>query len=167
MGQYLAIVLLLILGILFASGSFVTNKLMVKVRPNAAKAAPYECGIVPTKDPPERFGVGFYIVAMLFIMFDIEIIFLYPYVVNRNVLGAYGFWEIIAFSAVFFGAFVYVVGKGGLDWGPLRRPERLSPAMSPERTTTSTIRRVGLEGRDESIVAADITGTEPEPEVAA
>src|SRR5215813_3487988 len=99
MGQYLAVVLLLILGILFASGSFITNKVLVKVRPNAAKAAPYECGIVPTKDPPERFGVGFYIVAMLFIMFDIEIIFLYPYVVNRNVLGAYGFWEVIAFSA--------------------------------------------------------------------
>ena len=82
MGQYLAVVLLLVLGILFASGSFITNKIMVKGRPNAAKVAPYECGIVPTKEPPERFGVGFYLVAMLFIMFDIEIVFLYPYVVT-------------------------------------------------------------------------------------
>jgi len=154
-GQYLAVVLLLLLGILFASGSFITNKIMVKGRPNAAKVAPYECGIVPTKDPPERFGVGFYLVAMLFIIFDIEIVFLYPYVVSRAQLGAYGFWEIIAFSVVFFAAFVYVVAKGGLDWGPVRASvRRLTEAVSSERTTTSTIRRVGLEGREEPGEAA-------------
>src|SRR6476620_8905205 len=147
MGQYLAVVLLLILGIVFASGSFITNKLMVKGRPPAAKVAPYECGIVPTKEPPERFGVGFYLVAMLFIIFDIEIVFLYPYVVARAQLGAYAFWEIVAFSVVFFAAIVYVVAKGGLDWGPIRRLRGLSPAVSAERTTASTIRRVGAEGR--------------------
>lgn len=155
MGQYLAVVLLLVLGIVFASGSFITNKIMVKGRPNAAKAAPYECGIVPTKEPPERFGVGFYLVAMLFIIFDIEIVFLFPYVVSRAELGAYAFWEIIAFSVVFFASFVYVVAKGGLDWGPVRAAvRRLSAAVSPERTTTSTIRRVGLDGRDEPGAAA-------------
>jgi NADH-quinone oxidoreductase subunit A len=154
-GQYLAVVLLLALGILFASGSFITNKIMVKGRPNAAKVAPYECGIVPTSDPPERFGVGFYLVAMLFIMFDIEIVFLYPYVVSRAELGAYGFWEVIGFSVVFFAAFVYVVAKGGLDWGPVRASvRRLTEAISSERTTTSTIRRVGLEGREEPGEAA-------------
>src|SRR5436305_2854697 len=140
MGQYLAVVLLLVLGILFSSGSFITNKLLVKSRPNAAKVAPYECGIVPTREPPERFGVGFYIVAMLFVIFDIEIVFLYPYVVARAELGAFAFWEIIVFSVVFFAAFVYVVAKGGLDWGPLRRRLRLTPEVSPERTLSSTIR---------------------------
>ena len=154
MGQYLAIVLLLGLGILFAVGSFVTNKMVVKGRPTAAKIAPYECGIVPAKEPPERFGVSFYLVAMLFIIFDIEIVFLYPYVVARGELGAYAFFEVIVFSVVFFVAFVYVVARGGLDWGPVRRLRRLSPAVSPERTTTSTIRRVGLEGRDEPSEAA-------------
>jgi NADH-quinone oxidoreductase subunit A len=154
MGQYLAIVLLLGLGILFAVGSFVTNKMVVKGRPTAAKIAPYECGIVPAKEPPERFGVSFYLVAMLFIIFDIEIVFLYPYVVARGELGAYAFFEVIVFSVVFFAAFVYVVARGGLDWGPVRRLRRLSPAVSPERTTTSTIRRVGLEGRDEPSEAA-------------
>jgi NADH-quinone oxidoreductase subunit A len=154
-GQYLAVVLLLVLGILFASGSFITNRIMVKGRPNAAKVAPYECGIVPTKEPPERFGVGFYLIAMLFIIFDIEIVFLYPYVVARAELGAYAFWEIIGFSVVFFAAFVYVVAKGGLDWGPVRATvRRLTEAVSSERTTTSTIRRVGLEGRDEPGAAA-------------
>jgi NADH-quinone oxidoreductase subunit A len=149
MGQYLAVVLLLVLGIVFALGSFITNKMLVKGRPTAAKVAPYECGIVPAKEPPERFGVSFYLVAMLFIIFDIEIVFLYPYVVARAELGAYAFWEIIAFSVVFFAAFVYVVAKGGLDWGPLRRLRGMSPMVSAERTTTSTIRRVGTEGRSE------------------
>jgi len=154
-GQYLAVVLLLALGILFASGSFITNKILVKGRPNAAKVAPYECGIVPTSEPPERFGVGFYLVAMLFIMFDIEIVFLYPYVVSRAELGAYGFWEVIGFSVVFFASFVYVVAKGGLDRGPVRaKVRRLTEAVSSERTTTSTIRRVGLEGREEPGAAA-------------
>ncbi len=155
MGQYLAVVLLFGLGVLFASGSFITNKIMVKERPNAAKAGPYECGIVPSKEPPERFGVGFYLVAMLFIIFDIEIVFLYPYVVSRASLGAYAFWEVIGFSIVFFAAFVYVVARGGLDWGPARaKVRRLTSAVSADRTTASTIRRVGLEGREEPEAAA-------------
>jgi NADH-quinone oxidoreductase subunit A len=149
MGQYLAVVLLLGLGIVFALGSFITNKLLVKGRPTAAKVAPYECGIVPSKEPPERFGVSFYLVAMLFVIFDIEIVFLYPYVVARAELGAYAFWEIIAFSIVFFVAFIYVVAKGGLDWGPIRRSRGMTPMVSAARTTTSTIRRVGTEGRNE------------------
>jgi NADH-quinone oxidoreductase subunit A len=149
MGQYLAIVLLLGLGVLFALGSFMTNKLLVKGRPTAAKVAPYECGIVPSKEPPERFGVSFYLVAMLFIIFDIEIVFLYPYVVTRAELGSYAFFEILAFSVVFFAAIVYVVAKGGLDWGPIRRLRGMSPAVSAERTTASTIRRVGADGRGE------------------
>src|SRR5262249_53842434 len=154
MGQYLAVVLLLLLGVAFALGSFITNKLLVKGWPTAAKVAPYECGIVPAKESPQRFGVGFYLVAMLFIIFDIEIVFLYPYVVARGELGAFAFWEIIVFSIVFFAAFVYVVARGGLDWGPIRRLRNMSPAVSQERTTTSTIRRVGAEGRDEPGAAA-------------
>ena len=84
---------------------------------------------------------------MLFVMFDIEIIFIYPYAVSREFLGSFGFWEMIAFSAVFFAAFVYVVARGALDWGPLQQYRRLSSAVTPERTLTSTIRRVGTEGR--------------------
>jgi len=75
--------------------------------------------------------------------------------VSRAQLGAYAFWEIIAFSVVFFAAFVYVVAKGGLDWGPVRASvRRLTEAVSSERTPTSTIRRVGLEGREEPGEAA-------------
>jgi NADH-quinone oxidoreductase subunit A len=102
---------------------------------------------VPGRELPERFPVSFYIVAMLFVMFDIEIIFIYPYSVSRRELGSFGFWEMIAFSGVFFAAFVYVVARGALDWGPLQKYKVLDSAVSAERTLSSTIRRVGTEGR--------------------
>jgi NADH-quinone oxidoreductase subunit A len=158
MGQYLPVVALIVLSVLFAVLSFGASRLLAPRRPSAAKEAPYECGIVPGREPPERFPVSFYVVAMLFIMFDIEIIFIYPYAVNRGELGAFAFWEMLAFSTVFFGAFVYVVARGALDWGPLHRVSRLtdtvSGAVSSERTSSSTIRRVGLEGRDDADQAA-------------
>jgi NADH-quinone oxidoreductase subunit A len=87
---------------------------------------------------------------MLFIMFDIEIIFLYPYAVAHEQLGAFGFGAIMFFSVVFFLSFVYEVGKGGLDWGPVAQARRLSEAVSAERTMLTTVRRVGLEGREEA-----------------
>jgi NADH-quinone oxidoreductase subunit A len=148
MAQYLPILVLLVLGVLFAAGSFVASGLLNPKRETSAKIAPYECGIVPTREPPDRFPVSFYLVAMLFIMFDIEVIFLYPYAVAHEALGAYGFWEIVTFSVIFFFSFVYIVAKGALDWGPIKKMLRSSSGLvSEERTTTSTIKRVGLEGR--------------------
>ena len=147
MGQYLPVVALMILGVLFGVLSFVASRLLAPRRPSVAKEAPYECGIVPSREPPERFPVSFYIVAMLFIMFDIEIIFIYPYAVNQSELGAFAFWEMVAFSAVFFLAFVYVIARGALDWGPVAKARRLVDGVSDTRTSTSTSRRVGLDGR--------------------
>jgi NADH-quinone oxidoreductase subunit A len=150
MEQYLPITLLFFLAVLFGVGSFAVSRLLAPRRPSTAKEAPYECGIVPGREPPVRFPVSFYIVAMLFIMFDIEIIFLYPYAVSHSTLGTYGFWAILAFSVVFFATFVYEVARGGLDWGPLQRGRLLTTdaaMVSPERTMATTIRRVGTEGR--------------------
>jgi NADH-quinone oxidoreductase subunit A len=149
MGQYLPLVAMLVLAIVFGLLAVGVNKLTSRKRVTAAKVAPYECGIVPSREPPERFPVQFYLVAMLFIMFDIEIIFLYPYAVAHGTLGLYGFWAVLLFSVVFFLTFVYEVAKGGLEWGPVRRVERVAGAVSAERTTGTTIRRVGLEGREE------------------
>jgi NADH-quinone oxidoreductase subunit A len=141
--------MLMVLAILFGALSFLASRLLAPRRPSAAKEAPYECGIVPSREPPERFPVGFYVVAMLFIMFDIEIIFLYPYAVDRRALGASAFWTMLAFSVVFFAAFVYVVARGALDWGPLRRDKPLrSDVVARTRTSSTTIRRVGAEGRE-------------------
>jgi len=156
MSQYLPVVVLALLATVFGALSFGVSKLLAPKRPSLAKQAPYECGIVPSQEPPERFPVSFYIVAMLFIMFDIEIIFLYPYAVTRAELGVYGFVAIVVFSALFFVTFVYEIARGGLDWGPMQRsrsvvePGGTDVAMlSPERTVRTTVRRVGAEGRPE------------------
>ncbi|MEY2886121.1 MAG: NADH-quinone oxidoreductase subunit [Actinomycetota bacterium] len=158
MGQYLPIVVLATLAVLFGAISLVASKLLAPRRPNTAKSAPYECGIVPSREAPERFPVSFYIIAMLFIMFDIEIIFVYPYAVSHAALGSYVFFEMLAFSAVFFSAFVYAIARGALDWGPIKKAVRLddgmsNPMTSDSRTFTSTIRRVGFEGRNEGAAA--------------
>jgi len=163
MSQYLPVVVLMILAIAFGGLSFIASRMLAPNRPSTAKEAPYECGIVPTREPPERFPVSFYIVAMLFIMFDIEIIFLYPYAVNAvgaGGLGFYGFWAVLAFSVIFFLTFVYEVARGGLDWGPIqtyRNLEADAAMVSPERTASSTVRRVGTEGR---LPADDASGVE-------
>lgn len=150
MGQYLPLVVLMVLAVAFGGLSFVASRLLAPRRPSSAKEAPYECGIIPSREPPERFPVSFYIVAMLFIMFDIEIIFLYPYAVERGTLGVFGFWSIVVFSVIFFLTFVYEVARGGLEWGPLHRYRNLeadAAMVSSGRDSSSTIRRVGLEGR--------------------
>ncbi|HYA67223.1 MAG TPA: NADH-quinone oxidoreductase subunit A [Acidimicrobiales bacterium] len=141
MDDYLPIVLMFFLGILFAGLSLVASGLLApRKRPTAAKIAPYECGIVPDREPPQRFPVRFYLVAMLFIIFDIEIVFLYPWAVIFRSLRTFGLIEVLVFAVVVFISFVYVVSNGALDWGPAKR---LRPAIS-KRTTASTIARVGV-----------------------
>ena len=178
MGQYIPLVALMGLATAFGGLSFVASRLLAPKRPSGAKQAPYECGIVPSRQPPERFPVTFYVVAMLFIMFDIEIIFIYPYAVERGALGAFGFWSIVVFSVIFFLTFVYEVARGGLDWGPLHQYRNLeldASMVSAARDSTSTIRRVGLEGREgvspperrPDRVAAGGADTQPDDGVAA
>jgi len=157
-GQYLPIFAMLVLAIVFAAVSRVVSQLLAPRRPSEAKASPYECGIVPDQSQPERFPVKFFLVAMIFIVFDIEIIFVYPYAVSHAALGPYVFFEMLAFSAVFFSAFVYAIARGALDWGPIKKAVRLdndvnNPMTSGLRTSSSTIRRVGFEGRNEGAAA--------------
>jgi NADH-quinone oxidoreductase subunit A len=148
MGQYLPILALTVLAILFAVVSFVLSHLIAPRRPSSAKEAPYECGIVPSRDNPQRFPVSFYVVAMLFIMFDIEIIFAYPYAVDYEFLGVFGFIEMLAFSAVFFVAFVYMVARGALEWGPIQKERRLIDPIAAGDFSGEAVRVVGREGRE-------------------
>ena len=147
MGQYLPILALTVLAILFALLSLIASRLLAPNRPSSAKEAPYECGIVPSREPPERFPVSFYVIAMLFIMFDSEIIFAYPYAVDREFLGSFAFFEMLAFSVVFFVAFVYMVARGALEWGPIMRSAKLDPQSSTGVQASGTVRVVGREGR--------------------
>jgi NADH-quinone oxidoreductase subunit A len=138
MQNYLPIFVLLVLGVLFAGLSLLASALLgPRKRPTAAKVAPYECGIVPDKDPPQRFPVRFYLVAMIFIIFDIEIVFLYPWAVIFRQLRTFGLVEVLVFAVVVFVSFLYMVSNGALNWGPVKR---LRPAST--RTTLSTVARV-------------------------
>lgn len=147
MGQYLPILAMLVLAILFGVISIVVSKVLAPRRPSAAKSSPYECGIVPGRDVPERFPVKFFLVAMIFIVFDIEVIFLFPFATVFRSLGGFGIAAIVIFSAAVFESFVYLISNGALDWGPIKNLRR-SDVTSPNRTSTSTVRRVGLEGRE-------------------
>jgi NADH-quinone oxidoreductase subunit A len=140
--SYLPIFFLFVLGFVFAALSLAASKLLAPKRPTLAKEAPYECGIVPTSEPPQRFPVRFYLVAMIFVIFDIEIIFLFPWAVVYGQLGRFGLVEIVVFAAAVFFSFVYLVSNGALDWGPVKRVQRIARPASG-RTTRSTVRRVG------------------------
>ena len=151
--QYLPILTMIVLVLLFVIGSFAASKILAPRRPTEAKEAPYECGIVPTEEPPERFPVRFYLVAMIFIVFDIEIIFIYPYVTAYRDFGAYGLVEMVVFSVTVFVSFLFLLANGALDWGPIKKLRRSDFQVSAERTAATTIKRVGLEGRDEEVAA--------------
>jgi NADH-quinone oxidoreductase subunit A len=142
--SYLPIFILFVLALLFAGLSLAASRIMSPYRPNAAKQSPYECGIVPTSEPPQRFPVRFYLVAMVFIIFDIEIIFLFPWAVIYDELGRFGLLEVLVFAGAVIFSFIYLVASGGLDWGPLKRVRPLEPFG--QRTTDSTVQRIGRQG---------------------
>jgi NADH-quinone oxidoreductase subunit A len=115
-------------------------------RPTDAKLAPYECGIVPESEPPQRFPVRFYLVAMIFVIFDIEVVFMYPFAVVFRQLHVFGLIEILTFSLTVFAALVFLVSEGALQWGPVKY---LTPGM-PERTSSSTIVRIGRDDPEQA-----------------
>ena len=146
MAAYLPILILFVLAQLFVFGSIVASTVLgPRRRETAAKTGPYECGIVPDREPAERFPVRFYLVAMIFIIFDIEIIFLYPWAVRFNALGMFGLVEMVIFSIAVVVAFAYLISNGALDWAPMNRLRRLEASagrIAGDRTTSSTIRKV-------------------------
>jgi NADH-quinone oxidoreductase subunit A len=115
---YVPIVGLLILGALFALFSVSIAPIVGPKRYNRAKLDAYECGIEPAPQPigGGRFPVKFYLTAMLFIIFDIETIFLYPWAVSFEALGLFGFVEMVLFIVTVFIAYPYVWRRGGLNW---------------------------------------------------
>jgi NADH-quinone oxidoreductase subunit A len=137
--QYLPILILGLLGLAFTAFSLVSSAMLApRKKPTAAKLAPYECGIVPRVESPQRFPVRFYLVSMIFIIFDIEIVFLYPWAVVFHQIATFGLIEVIVFAAVVFVSFLYLIANGALTWGP---PKTLQPGM-PSRTSESTITRI-------------------------
>jgi len=141
---YLPILFLVILSTLFAVASMVVASRLAPRKWTVAKRLPYECGIVPTREPAERFPVRFYLVAMIFIIFDIEIIFLFPWAVVFRQLGPFGLWEMVVFAVAVFVSFIYLIANGALDWGPAKQLKTLNHIPTgTARTTESTVRRIG------------------------
>ena len=124
MGQYLPVVTMGVLAVLFAAISLLMSKLLAPRRTTTAKRAPYESGILPARDTPERFPVRFWMVAMIFVVFDIEIIFLYPWAVIYRDLGVFGLVALVLFALPVLVGLVYEIANGGLDWGPVNRSRR-------------------------------------------
>jgi NADH-quinone oxidoreductase subunit A len=117
MSNYVPVIVLGALATVFAVGSLVMGSLAGPKRWNRAKLEAYECGIEPTRQPAGiRFPVKYYLTAMLFIVFDIEIIFLYPWAVAFDRLGVFGLVEMVSFVAAVLVAYVYVWRRGGLEW---------------------------------------------------
>ncbi|EAT17365.1 NADH-quinone oxidoreductase subunit A [Desulfuromonas acetoxidans] len=114
--SYLPILVLITVALLFALGSVTFSFLFGPKKPSAVKLAPYECGMPLIGTARERFSVKFYIVAMLFILFDIEAVFLYPWAVVFKRLGMFGFIEMGVFIVILLVGYVYVWKKGALEW---------------------------------------------------
>jgi NADH-quinone oxidoreductase subunit A len=114
--EYFPVLLQALVAMLLAAGLITVSYLLGKRVKNRVKDMPYESGIVPTGDARQRFSVKFYLVGMLFILFDIEAIFLYPWaVVYRELLMA-GFIEMLIFVILILSGFFYIWKKGALDW---------------------------------------------------
>lgn len=117
LSEYLPVVLLLALAFAFAAGSRLVSSLVGPSRPNPTKLSAYECGNEPLGDVKgTRFSVKFYMVAMMFLIFDIETVFLYPWAVVFRSLGWFGIAQMGIFLGVLVVAFVYEIGRGGLSW---------------------------------------------------
>ena len=137
--DYLPIVVMAVLATGFAIVSLMASSLLRPNRPNPVKLSAYECGNDPVRLPRgERFSVRFYIVAMLFIIFDIETIFLFPWAVSFRSLGLFGLIEMAVFIGLVFVAYVYIWRKGGFEW--------ISQEVSPNESDEVAERERELQG---------------------
>ena len=116
MREYIPVLLFLLVAIGFAAGTIGLSSIVVPRRRNAVKNATYECGVEPVGDARQRFSVKFYLVAVLFILFDIEAVFLYPWAVAFRQLGLYGLIEMALFIVILFVGYVYLLKKRALEW---------------------------------------------------
>jgi NADH-quinone oxidoreductase subunit A len=114
--DYLSILIFVFIALLLSFGFIILNFLFSPKKPDPEKLSAYECGFEPFGDSRMEFDVRFYLVAILFIIFDLEIAFLFPWAVTLGTLGSLGFWSMIFFLFVLTIGFIYEWKKGALDW---------------------------------------------------
>jgi len=113
---YLPVILFILVGVVVGVLPQVLGFVLGPQRPDTAKASPYECGFEAFEDARMKFDVRYYLVAILFILFDLEIAFLFPWAVSLREIGAPGFWAMMIFLAILVVGFAYEWKKGALDW---------------------------------------------------
>jgi NADH-quinone oxidoreductase subunit A len=116
MQGWISILIMIALGAGFALISVLLSSVLGPSKPTAEKSAPYECGMPAVGDARERQSVKFYLVAMIFLLFDIEVAFLYPWALALRSLGWSGYLQVVLFTAVLMAGYLYVWKKGALDW---------------------------------------------------
>ena len=117
MQGWLSILIMIALGAGFALISVLLSAVLGPRKPTPEKSAPYECGMPAVGDARERMSVKFYLVAMIFLLFDIEVAFLYPFAMALRELRWFGFFQLLVFFAILVTGYIYVWRKGVLDWG--------------------------------------------------
>jgi len=152
--RYLPLVIHMVIAFAMAGAMVVLSTLVGRHRYSRAKFQPYECGMAPVGDARERFSVKFYMVAMLFILFDVEAVFLYPWAVLLKELKMFGFWEMLVYIGIVLVGLFYIWKKGVLEWAEPRsttaqpraseaflRAVEAGPATQPD-----LVAEVGMEG---------------------
>ena len=114
--QYFPVLLFIVVGIGIGVALLAVGKLVAPNRPDAEKLSPYECGFEAFEDARMKFDVRYYLIAILFILFDLEIAFLFPWAVVLPDIGIFGFWSMMIFLAILIIGFVYEWKKGALEW---------------------------------------------------
>jgi NADH-quinone oxidoreductase subunit A len=123
--RYLPLLMHFTLVLLLAVAIVLLSYFVGQHKANKSKMSPYECGMEPVGDVRQRFSVSFYLVAMLFILFDVEAVFLYPWAILLKQLKMFGFWEMMTYVLVILVGYFYVWKKGVLDWNKPSRDEAL------------------------------------------
>lgn len=114
--SYLPIVVFFAIASIIAMVVVILPQLLAAKKPNKAKLSPYECGFDPFGDARGKFDIRFYLVAILFIIFDLEIAFLFPWAISLSSIGLFGFWSMMVFLSVLTIGFIYEWQKGALEW---------------------------------------------------
>ena len=114
--EYLPILIFLVIAGVVAGAMVVASLVVARQKPDAEKLSPYECGFEAFDDARRRFDVRFYLVSILFIIFDLEVAFLFPWAISLGKIGAFGFWSMVAFLGVLTVGFIYEWRKGALEW---------------------------------------------------
>jgi NADH-quinone oxidoreductase subunit A len=131
LSAYLPVALLFLIGVGFAAAALTLSSKIAPHNPTPEKLAPYECGIVPLQEPAQRFPVKFYLVAMLFVIFDVELVFLFAWAVRFVDYGWAGIGAMGIFVGLIAETLFYVWKRGALDWNVARR-DRYRRVVAPE-----------------------------------